>query len=40
MLNIIFQKAKAKDQNKIIIDSRTFFSVNKKKKGFQINLFN
>ena len=34
MLNIIFQKAKAKDQDKIIIDSRIFFSVNKKKEWF------
>ena len=34
MLNVIFQTSKAKDPSKVIVDSRFFFSKNKKKEWF------
>lgn len=34
MFNVIFQIAKAKDPDNVIVDSRMFFSINKKKEWF------
>lgn len=35
MLNMIFQRAKAKDPDKVIVDSRAFFSLEKKEEWFR-----